>query len=268
MKQKNRLRVPCFRSHLFHYLSSSINIINCWLILKGEVVFIMGCNHDKSCISVVPVFKGMDQIELSLIEKATNSRCYKKGEFIFREGDYSETLYIIHRGLIKLSKISENGKEQIIRILFPGDFFGEFSLMQNEKHYANAETLQETVVCTVEKQGFLKTMEQNPKMAFRFIEALNNRLFHADEWMILLSLSEVDQRLARVLLLFHKKMKETEERITLPISKRDLASLIGTTPETLSRKLVSLASKEIVLLSGRREIQIINRKKLETLAGI
>ncbi|UCZ53967.1 Crp/Fnr family transcriptional regulator [Bacillus shivajii] len=231
----------------------------------------MGCEnhhgHLDSCIHSVPVFEGMSDSELQLIKEAKNSRKYKKGEYIFREGDPSESLYIIHQGLIKLSKISQDGKEQIIRLLFPGDFFGEFALVHNKNHYANAEVLQDTVVCTVEKQGFIRTMELNPNMTLRFIDTLNDRIFYADEWVSSMSLLEVDQRLARVLLLFNEKVNPDNDTFSLPISKKDTASLIGTTPETLSRKLVQFVSQQMIKLHGRNEIEIINREKLEAFAG-
>lgn len=226
------------------------------------------CNLSTTCLNVVPIFQGMTQEDIAILQGVVTSRCFNKGEIVFREGESSEALFIIQKGLIKLTKVSVDGKEQIIRLLFEGDFFGQFSLLQNENHYANAETLEETIICTIEKQPFIEALERSPNMALRFISALNNRLHHADEWMSLLSLMDVEQRLARVILLFSEKLALTNGQFTLPISKKDLASLIGTTPETLSRKLVSFVEKQILVLKQRRDIQVVDHHKLKLIAGL
>ncbi len=91
----------------------------------------MGCElHQKpgSCVRNVPIFKGLNEDEISIIEEVINHQTFKKGEYIFQEGETSETLYVIHKGTVKISKLSDEGKEQIIRLLFPGDFFGQYAL--------------------------------------------------------------------------------------------------------------------------------------------
>lgn len=226
------------------------------------------CNHHSSCLRLVPVFQGMAAEKLKALQSVTKSSCLKKGEIIFREGEQSETLFIVHEGLIKLSKLNDEGKEQIIRLLFPGDFFGQFALLQSSNHYANAEALEQTTICSIEKYAFIETLERNPAMALHFINALNKRLYMADEWMSLISLMEVEKRLARVLLLFLEKVNKHQNQFTLPISKKDLASLIGTTPETLSRKLQTFVEQEIISVKQRRDIQVINFTKLKQLAGL
>lgn len=226
------------------------------------------CNHNTSCINLVPVFKGMNESEIQLLKEATMSECFDKGEFIFREGERSETLFVVSKGLIKLTKGSDDGREQIIRLLFPGDFFGLFAMLKNEQHYANAEALDHTEICFIKKAELLNIMERNPNMSYRFMLSLNDRLHQADEWVSLLSLMEVEQRLARAILLFHKKISPDSMSYTLPVTKKDLASLIGTTPETLSRRLVSFANQKIIAMNGRRDITILDYERLENLAGL
>jgi CRP-like cAMP-binding protein len=226
------------------------------------------CSYESACITSVPVFQGMNETDLLLLQKVTRSKDFQKGEFIFREGEGSETLFIVKEGLIKLTKTSAEGKEQIVRLLFPGDFFGLFALLRNEKHYTNAESLGKTVICSVDKNDFLKMMEGHSEMSFRFLLALNDRLYEADESVGFLGLMEVEQRLARALLLFHDKMKAKSGTFTLPISKKDLASFIGTTPETISRKLLSFMSQNLINTDGRRNIKILDFDQLKLLADI
>ncbi|HJV17406.1 MAG TPA: Crp/Fnr family transcriptional regulator [Bacillales bacterium] len=228
------------------------------------------CLHETtSCITSVPVFKGMNELDLQLLQNMTRSRDFQKGEFIFREGEGSETLFVVREGIIKLTKTSAEGKEQIVRLLFPGDFFGLFALLRNnEKHYTNAESLGKTVICAIDKKDFLKMMEGHSEMSFRFVLALNDRLHQADESVGLLGLLEVEQRLARALLLFYDKAKAQNGSFALPISKKDLASYIGTTPETISRKLLSFMSQKLIHTDGRRNIKILDIDQLKLIADI
>lgn len=225
------------------------------------------CELSSSCLNFVPVFQGMKEEEISALQEVTESQCFHKGEFIFHEGERSEKLFIINHGLIKLTKLSDDGKEQIIRLLFPGDFFGLVAMLKDVTHYSNAEALDHTDICYIKKEDFLKTMERNPDMSYRFILSLNDRLLQADEWVSLLSLMEVEQRLARVLLLFYDKIQPETKHFTLPVTKKDMACLIGTTPETLSRRLVSFVAQNIITMNGRREITIVDFEKLSQIAG-
>jgi CRP/FNR family transcriptional regulator, anaerobic regulatory protein len=219
--------------------------------------------HDPRYISLVPIFQGLNEEEMNLLQKVTQIREYRKGDVIFREGDPSETLYIIDEGLIKITKVAEDGKEQIVRLLFPNDFFGQSAMLQTDNHYANAVAIDDTVIYTIQKHDFINTLERNHKMALRFMRALNERIYQADEWMSLLSLMEVEQRLASVLLLFNNRIHSNNGQFKLPITKKVLASLIGTTPETISRKFVKFVSENLIELNGQREIHILDLEGLK-----
>jgi CRP-like cAMP-binding protein len=224
--------------------------------------------HQKtvSCVRSVPVFKGLNQDEVNDLGKVVKSRTYTKGDYIFREGDLSDCLVVVHKGTIKVSKFSDEGKEQILHILFPGDFCGQYSLLENKKHYADAEVLEDTTVCLLHKKDFKLILERNPGMAMNFMMALSELLQMADEWIGTISLLEVERRLAKALLLFFEKENE-KEFFMLPVPKKDFASLIGATPETLSRKLVHLQSIQVLELDGRRGIRLLDIEKLKEIAG-
>lgn len=227
------------------------------------------CSHESSCITSVPVFKGMNEADLQQLQKVTGSKRFGKGEYIFRDGERSETLFVVNEGLIKLTKMSPDGKEQIVRLLFPGDFFGLFSLLRNENHYLNAETVgASTIICYIEKKDFLNTMEKNAELSYRFLLTVNDRLYESDESVGFLSFMEVEQRLARALILFHDKMNAKNGTFTLPITKKDLASYIGTTPESVSRKLGSFMSQKLISMDGLRQIQILELDQLKQVSGI
>ncbi len=231
----------------------------------------MCCEHHPqagSCIQCVPIFHGLTVEEVTILQQVTHSRSYNKGDYIFREGEPSHTLYVVHEGLIKISKLSAEGKEQIIRLLFPGDFFGQLALLEKKNQYAHAEVLEKTTICQIHKEDFIPVLERNPDMAIRFMMALSERIYQADEWIGTISLMEVERRLARALLIFYERSQKGKQPFALPISKKDFASLIGTTPETLSRKLVHFESLNLLTLAGRKEIQIKNPQGLADVVGL
>ena len=221
----------------------------------------MNCAHQEnhSCVHRVPIFEQLTDAEAETLASAVQSRHYRKGELIFREGERSDRLFIVNEGVLKLSKLSGEGKEQIIRFLFPGDFFGQFALLQEKTHYANAEVLAPAIICTIHKQDFQPIMEQNARMAYRFLLAVSERLAQADDWIGTLSLMETDRRLAKLLMILYERGNAQAE-VRLPVQKKELAALLGTTPETLSRKLADLEQQG--LLTVARNSVVIHQPQL------
>jgi CRP/FNR family transcriptional regulator len=221
----------------------------------------MSCgNHEnRTCIYKVPIFEHLTAEEAESLAAKVRSKRYKRGEFIFREGERSETFFILNEGTVKLSKLSETGKEQILRFLFPGDFFGHFAMLQDKTHYANAEVLDDADVCFIQKREFRQILECNPKMAYRFLLAVSERLGQADDWLGTISLMDTDKRLAKLLHLFYEK-NGAQPVLRLPAQKKELAAHLGITPETLSRKLACL--EENGLLEVKRNCIIVRRPEL------
>lgn len=223
--------------------------------------------QEPSCIQRVPIFSHLDMNRIKDFEAITRSLQFKKGDFIFREGDRSETLFVINEGIIKISKVSNTGKEHIVRFLFPGDFFGQFALFQEETHYANAEALEDVVICIIHKRDFIVLLEKNPQVTYRFLMELTNKLRQTDEWISDISLLEVDRRLAKLLLVFYKQHSTINQTFELPVAKKELAALIGTTPETVSRKLSQFESLGFIRLIGRVKLLITDANGLEQYVG-
>lgn len=225
------------------------------------------CSYQHACIRRVPIFQTLTDQEIQLLQPVTHSRGYEKGDFVFREEEQSESLFVLNQGLIKLSKVADNGKEHIIRFLFPGDFFGQFALLQDKKHYANAEIVEPSVVCRIHRDDFKPLMEQNPAMTYRFLIAMSELLQQADEWAGALHLYEVDRRLAKMLLYLQRKDVSSDNQLQLPAAKKELALMIGTTPETFSRKLAQFESQGILSVN-RRNVRILDPATLCQLAGM
>lgn len=228
----------------------------------------MKCDHSKECrdsicITRVPIFKGLNWDEIMEIASITSNIGFKKGEIIFLDGDKIDKLYIINEGRVKITKISEDGKEQIIRILEPGDFMGELSLFRQDPLNSNAEALEPTIMCVIEGEKIKEIIYKNPDIAIKIIEELGKRLEKADSLIKRLVLHDVESRVAYTIL----AMAKEDNKVNLAISKKDLASHIGMSQETLSRKLSQFQTMGLIKLIGQRQIKVLNRQGLEDIGG-
>lgn len=195
------------------------------------------------------------------IARITNARIFKKGEVIYHEGEMEKKLYVIHLGRVKVSKMSEAGKEQIIRILEPGDFLGELSLFVQAPLNNTAEALEATKVCMIDGIKLNEIISRNPGIAAKIIEELSKRLQKAENLIESLGLQDVEQRVADTLL----RMSEGKDEIQLAISKKDLAAHIGISQETLSRKLSQFQEMGLIEQPGHKKIIILDREGLKAI---
>lgn len=210
------------------------------------------------CIERVSIFSSLTPEELHEITRTITQRKYEKGENIYIEGHKAEKLFIINEGRVKVVKLSESGKEQIIRILGPGEFMGELSLFTHAPLNNNSEALEPTTVCIVDGTHIESLIERRPSIALKILKEMSIRLEKAENQIQALTVQDVEHRLANALL----KMADDKNFINLLISKKDLASHIGTSRETLSRKLTSFERKGWIKQEGQRKIKITNRDAL------
>jgi CRP/FNR family transcriptional regulator, anaerobic regulatory protein len=222
------------------------------------------CSHgsgknEKSCIEKVPIFSSLSVEEMLEVSMTTTQREYEKGETIYLEGENVEKLFIISTGKVKVTKLSESGKEQIIRVLGAGDFMGELSLFTKSPLNSNAEALEPTIVCIVDGKKINSLIEKRPSIAMKILREISLRLENAENQIQALAVQGVEQRLADVLI----KMADEDNFINLNISKKDLSSHIGVSQETLSRKLTIFQNKGWIKQEGRRKIKLLNKEALE-----
>ncbi|WP_410512489.1 Crp/Fnr family transcriptional regulator [Paenibacillus sp. BR2-3] len=213
----------------------------------------------------VPVFNGLSDAEITRIESIVESSEYIKGNFVFREGEKGDSLFVLNNGLIKLTQCNQEGKEHVIRFLFPGDYFGQFALLQNKRNEVNAEMIESGTICRLHRKHFIPLLESNAALAYNFLMSLSEQLHHAEDWAAALHMLEVDKRLAKILLYFYDK-NPSKRGVTLPASKKEIAAMIGTTAETLSRKLSQLEEQKLISVS-KRVVRIMDLPSLLHMAG-
>lgn len=227
-------------------------------------------HHDENnqdmkslCISIVPIFNHLQYDEMLEIVKTSKTKTFKKGEMVFRAGEPSEHLYILHKGQVKIYRLSESGKEQLIRIMEPGDFMGELALFTNESLTSYAEAMKDTEICAIHKTEMKEMLLSNPSISLKIIEEFSRRLNESEKNIESLSSQDSEKRLASYLLELSAGNEEGGTnhdpiQITLPMSKKDLASYMGMTRETLSRRLSSFQDQGLISMSGQRKITILN----------
>jgi CRP/FNR family transcriptional regulator len=188
-----------------------------------------------------------------------------KNQFIFADGDEGVGFYVIVSGRVKIYKMSPEGKEQILHVLEPGDEFAEVAVFSGAHYPANAETLTKATLFFFPKAAFIKLIRNNPVLAMNMLASLSLRLKRFSHMIEALSLKEVPGRLAAHLL-YLSDAKGGKDDLQLDMAKVQLASLLGTIPETLSRILNKMNKQKLIKSSGS-VIKIIDRQSLEDLAA-
>ena len=217
-------------------------------------------------ISRVPSFSGLPEDQLKEIRNIAVDRHFNKGEIIFSDGDEGNGFFVVVEGLVKIFKVSSEGKEQILHIYGPGEPFGQVAVYAGRSYPASAQAIAKSHVLFFPRTAFINLITRIPSLAMNMLAVLSKRLREFTVQVENLSLKEVPGRLAGYLLYLLDE-QESKDSVTLNISKGQLASLLGTIPETLSRIFARMTELDLIEMDGRR-IKLLNRSGLEELAEL
>jgi len=215
-------------------------------------------------IGRIPLFSGLGPGQLAELEGIVLEKRFRKAELIFSEGDEGDGFYVILQGRVKVFKVSADGKEHILHIFTPGQTFGEVPVFAGEHFPASAEAIQETKALFFPRSAFLGLLGKNPALSLKLLADLSLKLRQFAVQIENLSLKEIPARLATYLLVLAEEQGR-DDQVTLSISKGQLASLLGTIPETLSRILAKLSSQQLIQVEGRK-IVLVDAEGLKDLA--
>lgn len=218
----------------------------------------------ESCLDLVPIFSGLSPVEKDEIMMITHERKLARGEQIYAAGDQTKSLYVIHQGSVRVYRLSPSGKEQVIRICGPGDFMGELTLLSEQPLAEYAEATSTLAMCVIDAKDLKMLMAKYPSIALKILEVVSRRLDRAENLIEDINLHSVDYRVARALL----DLANDSPVINLASSKADLASSLGMTGETLSRKLSTFQENGIIDMRGQRRIYILRREALDEMLEI
>ncbi len=217
------------------------------------------CEGHRGCLEHVPIFKGLNPVEMSEIAHIAASRELKKGEMVYGAGDEGGTLFVLYTGKVKRYRLSESGKEQVLEVIGMGEFIGELSLFSSLPLTDYAEAIEDSTLCTLQGQKLKELMSKYPSIAFKVMDELSRRLEKAESRIESISLTSVTRRLIDALL----ELADGKKEINLPMTKGDFASQLGMSQETLSRKLSELQEEGLLRLKGHRKIIILDPDALD-----
>jgi len=215
-------------------------------------------------IKSIPLFAGLQAEQLCDIARIVLRRTYRRGEIVFLEGDEGNGFYIVEAGQVKIYKISSEGKEQILHLFGPGESFGEVSVFTGQGFPANAKANLTSTCLFIPRVDFVEIIRQDPALALNMLGVMSLRLRKFAGLIEDLSLKEVPGRLAAYLLFLSNRAPDPDH-LELEISKGQLAALLGTIPETLSRILTRMSRLDLLRSKGSR-IRILNKSVLQNIA--
>ena len=221
-------------------------------------------DNKLSILLNIPSFSGLSENQLKQIGQIAVEKEYFKSQIIFSEGDVGNGFYIVAKGRLKVFKVSPEGKEHILHIVGPGETFGQVAVYAGRSFPASSEAITKSHLLFIPRAAFAELIANNPSLAMSMLAVLSVRLREFTIQIENLSLKEVPGRLASYLVYLADEQK-TGDHISLPISKGQLASLLGTIPETLSRIFTKMSSQNLIEVSGRK-IELLDRTGLDDLA--
>jgi CRP-like cAMP-binding protein len=214
----------------------------------------------------IPLFSSLSEEESAEISRCINIKSFKKKDTVFSEGEPSNRFCILESGKVKITKMSMDGKEIIIELISPGDFFGGFAVLRGFPYPATAVTMEDSRIISIFRKDLLSIIERFPNIMFRITAHLSERVREFPDTLKNIALERVESRIISLLLKLAEKtgMKKESGEIELDIkfTKQDIAEMVGTTVETAIRVMSKFHKAGLIRYNGGR-IQIRNRKALQ-----
>ncbi|MGM0501557.1 MAG: Crp/Fnr family transcriptional regulator [Bacillota bacterium] len=202
-------------------------------------------------------FSSLAQEELEQIEKIMKPRNYNQGELIFFEGEAGEGLFFLESGKVKLTKMVENGDEQILTIIKPGNIFAEVVLFGNANYPATAVALEESKLHLIRSRDMEQIIKDNPEIALKLLDVMSKRLRRAQKLVRDMGLKDTTCRTASLLIYLAQEYGteiNDKIKIDLKLTQQELANMIGTTRETISRVLNKFKDEDIITTYKRKMV--------------
>ncbi|OFZ68399.1 MAG: hypothetical protein A2V79_09345 [Betaproteobacteria bacterium RBG_16_56_24] len=199
----------------------------------------------------IPLFASLSEADHGLLLRVAVRSTYPRHAILVREGDPGDRFYLLRKGRAKVYLGASSGREVILAILGPGDFFGEMAMIDEEPCSANVMALEESEFVSIGKAEFQKAITSSPKMAISLLKALCRRLREADQQIESLALKDVQARVEQAL---HGIAEIEDGQLVIPalITHRDIAAMVGASREMVTRVFRALETSGIIHVDGRR----------------
>ena len=213
----------------------------------------------------ISIFSALDEQDIAGIASVTEIKSYKKNRVIFNQGDTGNVLFILISGLVKIFLTDKDGKENILKVIYKDDFFGEMSLLDSNFRSATIIALENSKALLIYREDLFKLIQSYPLIGYNMMVALSRRLRATNNDIASLNFLDSYGKVARVLLGFVTKRGKQESGnivIDLPISRQEMAEMAGVSRETFSRILKKFKEMRCLNVKGKKII-IINQEILK-----
>lgn len=208
------------------------------------------------CVARVPLFQGLthnEQLEVAGVARPTR---VTRGEQVYAAGSDVSQLMVVHTGRIKITRIHADGHEQIVRVLEPGDFVGESAFLNGARPDHFAVALEPGSMCVFQHADLGRLVQQHPLIGLRMLQGVSRRLDETEIRLASAISGDVSSRLAGYLVSLPGRHVDSTLEVRLPLAKKDVASLLDTTPESLSRQLRRLQDAGVITQEAGGRIMI------------
>ena len=222
-------------------------------------------NDLASFLARVPLFKGAPERALEIAAAAVQTRQLEGDTVLFQEGDVGEALYILNEGMVKLSKVDLEGHEKTLAILQPPEFFGEMALLGETNRSATVVTLGPTRLLVLYDDDFRRLLQNYPQISLNVTNTLAQRLRGMDDEAQVLSYKDAQGRVAYVLLRLYRNGLidfSSSGKGVVRLTHQELASLAGTSRETVTRALKALEGEKVIQ-TRPKEVELVDPEGLE-----
>jgi len=217
---------------------------------------------EQCIIKEFNALKTLSEAELIRISDCKKSKIVKKGDVIFEEGELLKGIYCIRSGICKLTKLSSNGKDQIIKLVVKGQLLGQRSLVSNEIANLSAIALNDMELCFIPKHEIMNDLQKNSKFSLDILKEMARDLKEADDIIVNMAQKSVRQRLAETLLYINDSFgTKPDGTLSVLLSREDFANIIGTATESTIRVLSQFKKEKLITTIGK-QIKIIDLEGL------
>jgi len=233
---------------------------------KPQIPKCEDCHHKEDGESI---FCCLNKEETEIVSQGKRNMLFKRGQVIFSEGNQPHGIYCVHSGKVKIHKMGDEGKEQIVRLAKASNIIGYRSILNNDSYFASATALEDTEVCFISKSTIIDLIKDNSNFTFSLINLLSDDLKKAEEKITHMAQKHVRERIAGAIILLVEAygFKEDKKTIDSNLTRREIANIAGTTTETSIRILSELSKEKTIELTGK-DIKILDYNQLIIAANI
>ncbi|MCC6749548.1 MAG: Crp/Fnr family transcriptional regulator [Deltaproteobacteria bacterium] len=224
------------------------------MISDKQLDHIIRLNPQMELLRRVPIFRHLEEAALSDLARRMVIKRWQATALVVGQHEAGNSLFVVYHGQARVVLFGENGREITLSVLRAGDFFGDVSLIDGKPRSANVVAAEDSVFLVLDREAFVAHLRAHPQTALSLLQVMAGRLRRADELIGSLALHDVSARLTRTLIsLAREQGEQSDEGWTIRNrpTQQDLANMVGTCRETVSRALTSLARQGLVISRGR-----------------